>query len=218
LFDAEMKEQIQLEQYKQAHAERVRSTHQQWQMIGVGNPLVGGVLVAAFASSSLVTSVVLSSFSIPICFFLLIAYRKEVYFENLASENIEAIEAESGVKHIQYDTFPQKPDAAHYLTHHPKRWCAESLSIHTLMTILLLIYNVVAVGAFVHFAGRIIVLHTSVGIALVAYPALYALLHLLNGGERIEQSFRATKTCKDNIESLAPADRAQPATSHGVRK
>jgi Na+/melibiose symporter-like transporter len=202
-----MKDQVQLEQYKQAHAERARCTHQQWQMIGVGNPLVAGVLVAAFASPSLTTSVVLSSFSIPICLFLFIAYRKEVYFENLASENIEAIEAESGVKHMQYDTFPQKPGATHYVTHHPKRWRVESLSVHTLMTVLLLLYNVVASAAFVHFAGRILSLYASVGIALGAYPSLYGLLLLLNRGERIEQSFRAGKTHSHDIEALAPADR-----------
>jgi len=176
-------------------------------MIGFGNPLVAGVLVAAFASPTLVTSVVLSSFSIPICLFLLIAYRKEVYFENLASENIEAIEAESGVKHMQYDTFPQKPSAAHYVTHHPKRWRLESLSVHTLMTVLLIIYNIVATAAFVHFAGRIFSLYASVGIALGAYPSLYGLLLLLNRGERIEQSFRPIDTHRDEAESLAPVDR-----------
>jgi hypothetical protein len=165
---------------------------------------VGGVLVAAITTSSITTSLVLSSFAIPICFFLLIAYRKEVYFENIASESIEAIEANGGVKHIQYDTFPQKSDAANYVTHYPKRGSMEHMSIHTIMTVLLMTYNLVAAGAFVCSASKSLLFYASIGIAVGAYPVLYCLSLLMNKGNRIGQSFRATSTCKDGVELIGP--------------
>ena len=184
-----MKQEIQLEQYKQAYAERSRSSHQQWQMIGLGNPLVGGVLVAAIAATSTTTSLLLSCFVVPICFFFLVAYRKEVYFENLSSENIEAIEAEFDVKHVQYDTFPQNPKDDHYITRQPRRWQIESISLHTIMTILLLFYNIVAAGSFIYFAGKALSFAFSIPACLLIYPCLYFLSFLMNKEKRIEQSF-----------------------------
>ncbi len=198
----EMKREIQLEQYRRAYSERNRSANQQWQMIGLGNPLIGGVLVAAITAKTVTTSLVLSCLSVPICFFLLVLYRKEVYFENLFSESIEVIETEFEVKHVQYDTFPQKPKDDHYITTQPGRWQIESISLHTIMTILFLFYNIVAAGSFIYFVGKVLSFAFSVPTCLLLYPCLYFLSILTNKRRRIEQSFMIHSKETNDINSV----------------
>ena len=186
-----MKESIILEQYKQTHNDRAKSAERQWQLISYGNALLGGLVVAAITSTNPGTSLFLSGIAIPVCLLIFIAYRKYVYFENLAGETIEAIEQHvDGVLHVQYDTVPQKDHGLYYVACYPKPYRPEQISIHTIMNILFVMYNILAFGLFVYFANGRIPIKILVPIIIIILPGLYLFAFILNVVDRGKRSFK----------------------------
>lgn len=186
-----MKENIILEQYKQAHNDRAKSADRQWQLISYGNALLGGLVVAAITSKNLETSLFLSGIAIPVCLLIFIAYRKYVYFENLAGETIEAIEEYvDGVLHVQYDTVPQKKHSLYYIVRYPKPFRPEQISMHTVMNLLFVMYNILALGLFAYFAKGIINIKILVPIIIIILPALYLFAFIMNVVDRGKRSFK----------------------------
>ena len=187
-----MKENIILEQYKQVHNDRAKSAQHQWQLISYGNAVLGGLLVAAITSKEPETSLFLSGIALPVCFFIFIAYRKYVYFENLASETIEAIEESvDGVLHVQYDTVPQKENDLYYVSRYPKPGRPEQISMHTVMNILFITYNILTLGLFAYFAKGIIPLRILIPIIIIILPVLYLLAFIMNIVDRGKRSFKS---------------------------
>lgn len=175
-----------VEQYKHAHLNSIECSKIQWQIVGLGGPLVGTLLVAAFTNTSEMVSTILCGFALPLCLLLLIAYRKLAYFENLADETIDAMEAQYGLKHVQTDTVPQKPQEKYYVARRPKRWAVEGLSLYTVITALLATYNIVALVAFIYYLGSL----TSVWFATIS--AIFFYLVILTSSSLANRVYRSS--------------------------
>jgi hypothetical protein len=179
-----------LEQYKQAFEQRARDVSLQWQLFGIGNTVLGGILFAALSSQDIMVSTILTGLAIPLCFFIYVAYRKEIYFEDLYSENIEAIEKEvGGLKHIQYDTIPHKELNTYFITRRPKKWSVERVTIHTVMTILLGMYTLASLVLFYVFGSKVISQPIMIFLVICALPFLYVITVIFDNPKRIGETF-----------------------------
>jgi hypothetical protein len=178
-----------LEQYRQAWSQRQREANVQMQLLGIGNTVLAGMLIAAISVNDVLVSTVLSAAAIPICFFLYVAYRKQVYFEDLFSENIEAIERQAGgVKHLQYDTYPHKDASLHYVVRYPKKTSLERVIPHTVMYTLLCMYAAAAHLMLYRSGSKLLPQWSIIALVLVILPACYTLTFLLRRPARIGET------------------------------
>ncbi len=182
----DVRDKMIVEQYKHAHLNAIECSKIQWQIVGLGGPLVGTLLVAALTNTSETVSTILCGFALPLCLLLLIAYRKHAYFENLANETIDAMEAQYGLKHVQTDTVPQKPQEQYYVARRPTRWAVEGLSIYTVITALLATYNIITLVAFIYYLGSL----TSFWFA--ATSAIFFYLMLLTSSSLANRVYRSS--------------------------
>lgn len=179
-----------LEQYRQVHEQRSREVTLQWQLLGIGNTLLAGLIYAALTNSNPTISAILSGIAIPICFYIYVAYRKQVYFEDLFSDNIDAIEREiTGLRHVQYDTFPQKEPSLYYIVKKPRKWSVEEISIHTVMTLVFGIFVVLSMALFYFFGSQIVSQPISIGLTFGIVPFFFILTLIVNRNTRIGSIF-----------------------------
>lgn len=178
-----------LEQYRQAWTERQREANVQLQLLAIGNTVLGGMMIAAVSVRDVLVSTVLCGAAIPICFFLYVAYRKHVYFEDLFSENIEAIERHVGdVKHVQYDTYPHKEASAHYIVRQPRKGSLERVTPHTVMYVLLLMYAAASHLMLYRFGSKLLPQWVVVPLVVAILPVSYGLTFLLGNPARIGET------------------------------
>jgi ABC-type multidrug transport system fused ATPase/permease subunit len=186
--DVTFRQEIILEQYRQAHEQRARDADIQWKVMGLGNTLVGGILIAALTNDNTIVSMFLSFAAIPISFYIYIAYRKGLYFENMYSENIEAMESYIGkLKHVQYDSLPQSDDNKYYVTVKPRKWSVERFSQYTIMTILTASFTLGAMIMFFYFGRYVLLTWALILIIVIIFPFLYFLTMLLNTTTRTKK-------------------------------
>jgi hypothetical protein len=198
---SELQSRLLLEQYRQAWIQRQREGNVQLQLLAIGNTILGGMLIAAMSVDDILVSALLCGAAIPVCFFLYVAYRKHAYFEDLFSENIEAIERRVGdVKHLQYDTYPHKEASAHYVVRYPKKRGVQMVTSRTVMYVLLLMYAGASHLILYRFASQLLPQWVVFPLVLAILPLSYGLAHLLGNPARIGE----TKTEESNGRSGAP--------------
>ena len=175
-----------LEQYRQAWVQRQREANVQLQLLAIGNTVLGGILIAGISVKDVLVSTMLSAAAIPVCFFLYVAYRKHVYFEDLFSENIEALERQiGGVKHLQYDTYPHKDSSLHYIVRYPTKIGLERVTPHTVMYTLLFVYMAASHLMLFRFGCKLLPKIYIIPLILIILPVSYSLTLLLRNPARI---------------------------------
>lgn len=175
-----------LEQYRQAFEQRARNAGNQWRLLTLGTSALGGLLVFTLSTQDPVIATYLAALAVPLSLFLYIAYRKQVYFEDMYGESIEAIEKSiENMLHVQYDTVPHQPQDTFYITRQPKKFSAEIITLHTVFNVFMFIL-MLSSALFLYVQLKYLILwQYALAIAVLAHPILYIVVQLLNTTKRI---------------------------------
>lgn len=194
-----IREELILEQYSQAHDQRARDSALQFQLLAIGNTVIGGLFLAIFSvntelldlaslsnypsnvfHSRDLISLILSLVAVLFAFFISLAYLKQLYFEELYIRTIERIENENHVKHVQYDTYGEAKGGKYYVNFQPKKGRLVSFSFNTIMIYPFGIYLISAVISFGYFGVRLTENTNFIYVAILLLPFLYIFTSILN--------------------------------------